>query len=102
MREPLTINREIAERDGIDVDRLVTFYRQRNITVVESGVKRTRTEKTCVRCQRMLPLEKFPRTAIHRLADGRTFPGQRARECEDCYDAAREDAAAKHAARKQA
>jgi hypothetical protein len=100
MTETLTINREIAERDGIDVDRLVTFYRQRNITVVEGGVKRTKTEKTCLRCDRMLPLEKFPRTAIHRLADGRTFPGQRSRECEDCYDAARAEAAEKTAASK--
>lgn len=102
MTETLTINREIAERSGIDVDRLITFYRQRNITVVEGGVKRTRTEKTCLRCEQMLPLEKFPRVTTHTMSDGRTFPGQRARECEDCYDAAREDAAAKQAARKRA
>ncbi len=99
--QPIALNRKFVEREGMNFDRMVEFYAAHSITVVEGGVVRTKTEKTCHRCHLLLPLDKFPRTAMHRLADGRVFPGQRSRECEDCYDVARAEAAEKHAAGKQ-
>ena len=99
--QPITVDRKFAERQGMNFDRMVQFYATHNITVVEGGVVRTKTEKTCLRCQLLLPFKKFPHTAMHRHADGRVSPGQRSRECEDCYGAARAEAAERHSASKR-
>lgn len=78
----VVINSTLAAEGGINVERMVAFYRHWDIEVVTSdAVGRTKTSKVCSCCGKKQNLENFPQVI---RADGKG--GRRSRWCQACTD----------------